>query len=124
MKAEKQTIFYNVISDKLTELKLENKMSSYDIAKFANEQWTTIDKMVSGGKFMAHHFLWIKNLGVDLNALIDSISVKMDELPEGEANGSKEVSKKRKSKRPNQYVNLVEEPEIEDSEEESIDDLF
>lgn len=99
MKENRQVQFYKILGQELTKARERKNMSAYDLAKFVGEQWTTINKMENGGKFMAHHFVWLKEIGVNLNVLIGDVSVMLAELPEveGEEIEQEEIKPKRKS---------------------------
>ena len=39
--------------------------------------------MEAGGKFMAHHFVWLRTIGVNLNILIDDANQRLiNDVPE------------------------------------------
>lgn len=106
-----------MLAGELTKARERHKMSQYDLAKFSGEQWNTIQKMEAGGKFMAHHFVWLKRLGVNLNILIGDIDNRLkDEVP-GYSEGSIEQKES--------YNSQIEEPEEDNSEGgEDLSDLF
>ena len=120
MLANNQVLFYKMLGQELTKARERRKLSQYDLAKLVGEQWTTINKMEKGGKFMAHHFVWLRTIGVNLNILIDDANQRLiNDVPEY---GEKEVEQES-------YQNQIEEPEFEDQVDDSIDsedlgDLF
>lgn len=114
MKENRQQQFYKILGQELTKARERKNMSAYDLSKFVGEQWTTINKMEAGGKFMAHHFVWLREIGVNLNILISDVATQLAELPETE--GEKEVEqekvplKKGKRSKPETYQSQTEEP--------------
>ena len=113
-----QKIFYEMLGKELTKARTRMNMSPYDLAKFSGEQWTTINKMEAGGKFMAHHFVWIKKLGINLNILMGDLDQRMTNVVPGYKEESSLEQKEI-------YANQIEEPEFEDSEgEQDFSDLF
>lgn len=128
MKENRQQQFYKILGEELTKARNRNKMSAYDLAKSVGEQWNTINKMEAGGKFMAHHFVWLRSIGVNLNILIDDVSNMLNELPEPEENEidheenvpviPKAKSNKKLNKAQAKYRAQIEEPD------EDLDDLF
>lgn len=116
MLEEKQKIFYKMTAQELTNAQEKISMRVYDLAKLSGEQWNTVKKMLNGGKFMAHHFLWLRLMGVDLNTLMDNIQLEVAEIPE-------EVKEAHEHKE--KYRSQIEEPEIDDEDsEEGIESLF
>jgi len=117
-----QEIFYKMLGKELTKARIRMNMSPYDLAKFSGEQWTTINKMEAGGKFMAHHFVWLKKLGINLNILMGDLDQRMvNDVP-----GYKE---EKNLEQKESYASQIEEPEFEDQVDDSIDaqdlgDLF
>ena len=130
MKENRQTQFYKLLGEELTRARERRKMSAYDLSKFVGEQWTTINKMEAGGKFMAHHFVWLKEIGVNLNILISDVSTQLASLPEveGDTEVEEEITVKKtrkKATRKESYAALTEEAEFESAEaDEGLSDLF
>ena len=132
MKENRQQQFYKILGKELTKARERKKMSAYDLSKFVGEQWTTINKMEAGGKFMAHHFVWLKEIGVNLNVLISDVSTQLAEVPEieGEVESEQEAvkPKKRSQAAKETYASQTEEDDFESGEEsdeaEDIGSLF
>lgn len=112
MLGNNQEIFYKMLGQELTKARTRMNMSQYDLAKFSGEQWTTINKMEAGGKFMAHHFVWIKKLGINLNILMGDLDQRMLDVP-----GYKEETSLEQKE---SYANQIEESDEDGFEDEGL----
>ncbi len=129
MKENRQQQFYKILGQELTKARERKNMSAYDLSKFVGEQWTTINKMEAGGKFMAHHFVWLKEIGVNLNILISDVTIQLESLPESEGEIEVEQEKvkppKGKRKPTKTYQSIIEEPDhYGGNDPEDLGDLF
>lgn len=121
MKEERQLKFYRLVGEELTKTRARININLYDLAKKVGEQWNTLRKIEAGGKFMAHQYVWLREIGVDFDVVLARLSepevVEEIEVEEGPKPRSK-------------YSHLLEEIDEEESgeeesaEEESLDSLF
>lgn len=123
MKGNKQELFYQLLGQELTKARERKKLSVYDLARESGEQWNTITAMEKGGKFMGHHFAWMRSvLEVNLNILLTDVANQLSELEDGENKDVKEAKPKRNTNAKLNAAQAKLRAQTEEADEESGDD--